>query len=136
LIIALRHDRRRVVLPVIIAKPTLESALDGRDAIALVDTGSTTSGVRLDLAQSLGLPKRGRRPMSGVGGEAQLERYLFRLAVRPDGDRPAFPFVFDDVIGFELLATFGYDALIGMDILSQCDLSIRRDGSASLSFGR
>lgn len=37
---------------------------------------------------------------------------------------PAFPFVFDEVTGFELANSFTFEALLGMDILSQCDLSM------------
>jgi hypothetical protein len=48
---------------------------------------------------------------------------------------PAFPYVFDEVIGFELTNSFQFDALLGMDILSQCDLRLDRDGGCRLSFG-
>ncbi|HEY0311819.1 MAG TPA: hypothetical protein VGC56_04930 [Allosphingosinicella sp.] len=48
---------------------------------------------------------------------------------------PAFPFVFDEVIGIELTNAFEFDALIGMDILRQCDLELWRSGRCRLAFG-
>jgi len=48
---------------------------------------------------------------------------------------PSFPFVFDDVEGFELREGFQPDALLGMDILRQCDFSISRSGKCRLTFG-
>ncbi len=48
---------------------------------------------------------------------------------------PAFPYVFEEVIGFELTNNFQFEALIGMDILRQCDLSLLRSGLCKLSFG-
>ena len=63
--------------------------------------------------------------MGGVGGDLQVERYVFRLGLIGEGA----PFVFDDIIGFELRDSFAFDVLIGMDVLRQCDLSLGRDGS-------
>jgi hypothetical protein len=78
---------------------------------------------------------RGKRPIGSAQGEGQAERYLFRIGVHGDGGSPTLPYVFDDVIGFELVDSFRFDALIGMDILKQCDLELRRDGSGILIVG-
>jgi hypothetical protein len=40
-----RHDGRRILLPVIILAPTPSTDLAGFEGTALVDTGSTTSGL-------------------------------------------------------------------------------------------
>ncbi|MFL6844848.1 MAG: hypothetical protein ACJ8ER_08215 [Allosphingosinicella sp.] len=54
----------------------------------------------------------------------------------PDmGERPSFPFVFDEVIGIELTDLFDFNALVGMDVLAQCDFSMERAGGCRLSFG-
>ena len=103
------------------------------EAVALLDTGSTTSGVTRSLADRLGLPHMGKRPLASAHGEAQVERFLFRFALPVDG--AALPFVFDEVIGFELKNGFAFEALIGMDILRQCDFSMDRRGFCRLSFG-
>jgi hypothetical protein len=75
--------------------------------------------------------------LSSAQGEGQAERYLFRVGLAPSAeeDVPNFPYVFDEVMGFELTNSFQFDALLGMDILSQCDLELRRGGRCRLAFG-
>lgn len=75
--------------------------------------------------------------MSSAQGEGQAERYLFRVGITATAENsaPSFPYVFDEVIGFELTNSFQFEALLGMDILSQCDLQLRRDGRCRLVFG-
>ena len=90
------------------------------------------------MAEKLGLIGRGKRPIGSAQGEGQAERYLFRIGLKPErpGDSaPAFPFVFDEVIGFELANSFQFEALLGMDILARCDFTMRRDGVCILRFG-
>lgn len=65
----------------------------------------------------------------------QVERYIFRVGIDAADKVPAFPFVFDEVIGFELANSPSFDALIGMDILAQCDFEMARHRSWRLSFG-
>jgi predicted aspartyl protease len=130
-----QHDGRRIVLPVIILQPAPSTDLTGYSAQALLDTGSTTSGITPRVAQSLGLAKRGKRPLGSAQGEGQAERYLFRVGLRVPSEGPAFPFIFDDVSGFELAATFQLDSLIGMDILRRCGFEMHPDGRCSLEFG-
>jgi hypothetical protein len=130
-----RHDGRRLILPVIILAPEPSTDLTGVDALALVDTGSTTSGVTPRIARSLRLSPRGKRPLGSAQGEGQAERYLFRVGIEPPSDAPIFPYVFEGVSGFELSDSFQFDALIGMDILRHCDLELRRDGYCRLCFG-
>ena len=78
----------------------------------------------------------GKRPLKSAQGEGQVERYAFRVGLESDqASEGAFPFVFEEVIGIELTNAFEFNALIGMDILSQCDFPSRRDGLCSLTFG-
>jgi hypothetical protein len=132
-----RRERRRLVIPVSILAPLPARDLSGVAGQALVDTGATTSGITNRVASALGLVGRGKRPLGSAQGEGQAERYLFRIGLLADeaDTGPAFPFVFEEVIGFELANSFQYEALLGMDILSQCDLEMRRDGSCTLRFG-
>ncbi len=66
--------------------------------------------------------------------------YLFRVGfVCGDYGDPDFvpdqqqPFVLEEqILGFELQRGFGYPLLIGMDVLGAGDLSITRDGRATL----
>lgn len=137
-----RHDRRRIVLPVSIMRP--ETADMTRVTVtALVDTGASTSGITKSVAEQLDLAPAGKRPLLSARAIVQVERYLFRIGIEsPSGtDSPAFPFVFDVTLGFELGSdlsvdpTRRIDAVVGMDVLSECDFSIDRTGRCKLDFG-
>ena len=137
-IIEWTRERRRILLPVLILAPFPVTDLTGVEATALVDTGSSVSGVALRVAETLELTRLGKRPLTSAQGQGQVERYAFRVGLRPEGPdavAPAFPFVFDEVIGIELTNAFEFDALIGMDILGQCDFEMRRDLRCRLAFG-
>jgi hypothetical protein len=92
----------------------------------------------LALAERLGLHRLGKLPLTSAQGQGQVERYSFRIGFLPDpspNEAPTFPFVFDEVIGIELTNAFEFNALIGMDVLGQCDFSMERTGRCSLRFG-
>jgi hypothetical protein len=129
-----RRERRRILLPVIVLAPYPVTDLTGVEATALIDTGSSVSGIASQLAQELGLAGLGKRPLKSAQGEGQIERYAFRIGLRANDDS-AFPFVFEEVIGIELTSAFNFNALIGMDILGHCDLSLDRSGRCLLAFG-
>ncbi len=132
-----RRDKRRILLPVLILAPFPITHLTGVDAVALIDTGSSISGLSSKLAGDLQLSRLGKRPLKSAQGEGQVERFAFRVGFRPDrvDDAPAFPFIFEEVIGIELTDAFEFNALLGMDILGQCDFSMTRDGRCHLDFG-
>ena len=133
-----RHDGRRIVVPVSVLPPAPANDLRGISGSALLDTGSTTSGITGAVAQALGLIGRGKRPLSSAQGEGQAERHLFRIALWPkrqEDEPPTFPFIFEEVIGFELTNSFQFEALIGMDILRYCDFQMQRDGRCTLRCG-
>jgi predicted aspartyl protease len=128
-----RHDSRKILLTISVLKPEPVSDLSSVEAVALLDTGSTTSGVTRGIAERLQLPHLGKRPLASAHGEAQVERFLFRFGLPVEGE--ALPFVFDEVNGFELKNGFAFQALIGMDILKHCDFSMDRGGRCRLGFG-
>jgi hypothetical protein len=130
-----RHDRCRIVLPVLILEPSPSASFDGHHGFGLIDTGSTATGVTRRVAKAIGLVGRGKRPIGSAQGEGHAERYLFRVALHGHADSPTLPYAFEDVIGFELVDSFRFDALIGMDIIGQCDLEVRRGGSGALIVG-
>ena len=134
-VIEWKREPRRILLPVLVLAPFPVTNLSGIEARALVDTGSSVSGVAVRLAEQLDLSRLGKRPLTSAQGEGQVERYSFRIGLYPDDAAPAFPYVFDEVIGIELTNAFAFDALIGMDILSQCDFETRRNGTCILRFG-
>lgn len=129
------HDRRRLVIPIVVLPPQPTSDLTGAEAVALVDTGSTTSAITPRIASGLNLQKLGKRPLGSAQGLGQAERHLFRIGLRPPSETPAFPFLFDEVSGFELSDSLQLDALLGMDILRQGDFEMERSGRCTLNFG-
>ena len=129
LVLEWTRERHRILLPVQILPPFPVAVLTGVTATALLDTGSSISGVALSLAERLGLRRLGKLPLKSAQGLGQVERYAFRVGLSAGkGDRaPSFPFVFDEVVGIELTNTFEFNALIGMDVLDRCVTS-RRGG--------
>jgi hypothetical protein len=133
------NDRRRIILPVVILKPEPVTDLDGYKAMALLDTGATTTGITPRVIDALGLLSFGKRPLGSAQGDGQADRYLFRIGLHATAaageGTSAFPYVFDATMGFGLNESFRLDALLGMDVLSQCDFRMDRTGHAILSFG-
>jgi hypothetical protein len=136
-VIEWRREQRRILLPVTILAPFPITDLSGLGGRALLDTGSSVSGVASRVAEALNLAGLGKRPLTSAQGLGQAERYAFRIGLQPDAEAtaPAFPFIFDEVIGIELTNAFEFEALIGMDILRQCDFEMLRDGLCRLRFG-
>ena len=132
-----RHDNRQPIISVSILAPEPLTNFTEHEVPALLDTGSTTSGITKRVANELGLVGIGKRPLVSARHDDQVERFVFRIGLRASAasSAPTIPFVFDAVIGFELRAGFRFEALLGMDILSQCDLSMSRVGQCRLTFG-
>lgn len=129
------HAGSRVIIPALVLEPSPSCSFDGHEGRALIDTGSTMTGIRQSVAKGLGLVGRGKRLIGGIGGEQQAERYVFRIALFGKGTAPTHPFAFDDVLGFELKDSFSFDVLLGMDILRQCDFELWRDGRGAITAG-
>lgn len=130
------HDGRQPLFPVKVLQPEPSTDIFGAAGIALLDTGSTISGVTSELADRLALKGIGKRPLISARSEDQAERYVFRIGLEPTAQASgSLPFIFPAIIGFELRRGARFDALIGMDILSQCDLVTDRNGRCRLSFG-
>jgi hypothetical protein len=131
------HDKRRIVTAIAIRPPDAGTDLNHLPGRALVDTGESTSGIKARVARRLGLRSTGKRTMMGLHGEGHVDQCIFQIGFIPDArEYPnTLPFYFDEVDGFELKDSFQFDALIGMDILCQCDLAIYRNKRWRLSFG-
>ena len=83
------------------------------------------------VAERLALPSVGKRPVGTAGGLILVDRYPFRIGFTTTG---AFPFIFDEIAGFELVEMTNFDAMLGMDVLRRCDFEMRRDGMCVLRF--
>ena len=135
-VIEWRREPRRILLPVLVLAPYPVTNLIGEEAKALIDTGSSVSGISQRIAEALRLQPLGKRPLKSAQGEGQAERYAFRIGLPAQSEAtPLFPFVFDEVIGIELTNAFEFNALIGMDLLHRCDFETRQDGICRLQFG-
>lgn len=72
----------------------------------------------------------GKRPLISALEIGQAERYMFRIGITSQSnseDAPAFPFIFDAIMGFGLNRNDHFDALLGMDILRHCTFQIDRN---------
>lgn len=133
-----REERHPIRLAVTILPAFPVTEPHGAPGTALIDTGATISGITRKTAAALGLRRRGKLPLASVNGVSLAERYDFRFGLTPDyspPNVPRLPFIFDQVIGIELSDSFEFDALLGMDVLGQCDFAMNRRGACRLVFG-
>jgi hypothetical protein len=106
---------------------------------ALIDTGATGTGLRPDIAAALGVPGRGKRRVVTANGDMLVPEYRIRVGFYCGAfeDRPraeGSPYVLEfGLLVHALRENFAYAMLIGMDVLSNCDLHLRRDRTALLS---
>src|SRR3546814_15712116 len=89
--------------------------------------------------ETLALRPHSKRLLKGAHGEAMVDGFVFRIGLfagRDSGASPtALPYVFDAVMGLRFSPSEHFEAIIGMDILSQCDFAMARNGSCRLTFG-
>jgi hypothetical protein len=134
-----RHSGHRLLLPVaVLPSAAADNAHEIHVIHALIDTGATGTGLRPDVAAALAVPGRGKRRVVTANGDMLVPEYRIRIGF--------YCGIFDEqplaqgnpyVLEFGLLVHalrehFGYAMLIGMDVLSYCDLRLGRDGSAAL----
>ena len=115
------------------------SDLSFHGVTALIDTGATSSGLMPNVVEALNLHPVGKRLVKAAHGEAMLDTFVFRIGLFPgESDspgQPSFPYIFDAVMGLSFGPSEHFDAIIGMDILGQCDFSVARNRSCRLAFG-
>ena len=135
------HNRSRLVLPVVLlAPPTADNPNLSFRASGLLDTGAPSTGIRSDLAEALQLRPKGTRRIETANGVIMATEFLVRVGlVCGDYRDPEFiadqnqPYVLDNVFtGFELQRGFRYPAIIGMDVLGRCKMTISPEGEAQL----
>lgn len=133
-----RHDGRRLLLPILISKLGPFEDFDPMPAIALIDTGATRSGVCQPIVQRLSLDQIGSTMLQAATDDRPVPIYFCWMAVACDEDasgddapssRPVF-FEAHKPLGFR--ASKSFDAVLGMDVLGQCDLHLERSGFCTL----
>ncbi|MGE0408319.1 MAG: aspartyl protease family protein [Amphiplicatus sp.] len=135
-----RYDRRQVAISVVVVGD-LAASVDGSASIlmeplrALVDTGATSSSITPEAVRRIGLKRGGRRFVNTAGGMRRAPFYVFRIGPLHENGAGA-PYVLDEPIagGEFTLGGFNYDILLGMDVISRGDLTIRRNGTYCFAF--
>ena len=95
----------------------------------LIDTGAQRTCITKSAARQMGLRPRGKMRLGSVYSIEQHNQYRFVLgALYDDGGTRGY-FWFDEVVGVDFRDNEDFEVLIGMDIISQGDLTVRRDGS-------
>lgn len=120
-------------------------------AIALIDTGATTTGISKKLAAAVGIQPIGKAPVHGVGGIIHQNLYLFHIGfpfalVPGQATLPGLPtpqpgqvtaniHILQKVIqGLEFdNGNASFDVLLGMDVISSGSLVVQ-GGQSSFSF--
>lgn len=134
--------RRRYLLPIAILRPGTPTDIDFVIANALLDTGATVSGIGPRVIADLGLISYGKGRLKSATEEVAADYYLFRVGLFTTDQSAAIheqnnvmPYVFDEVDGFTWKNPADFDAILGMDVLSQCDLAFSRSGMCTINFG-
>lgn len=144
------HNRKQIFLDVVLLdlKRDAHSSEDYSELLvrlesakALIDTGATATSITPNAAAKLGLRMAGRQNVLTAGGPQYVPYYVFYVGfVYPEGVNPiAKPATFhvlpDPVTGAAFLFNSSpFDILLGMDVISQGDLFVRRDGNFSFEF--
>jgi hypothetical protein len=146
-----RHNRRQVVFEIAVvgvSRETEDYVTGGLTSLsvlsetlkALVDTGATASSITPAAAQRLRLRPAGKRDIITGNGQRRSRFYEFQVALIGDqvhgaSGAPSFYVLPEMISGNEFNADgLSFDILLGMDVISQGDLIIRRDGSFTFEF--
>ena len=90
---------------------------------ALIDTGATVTAIDHKAATTLGLRTVGRKPILTPAGQSDTDQFSFMICVLPYGLKlNCVPGIGAD------LDRQGLVALIGMDMLAQCVLTVNGPG--------
>ena len=127
---------RRILLPVYVFASRDTSDFTSESYTGLLDTGATTSLISGKIVDQFSLRSIGKKPLVVATEIRQRDSFVFRLGLMGDGQaETALPIVFAETVGFKIDQASGFDVLLGMDVLSHTDFTMRRDGSWELGFG-
>ena len=103
---------------------------------ALLDTGATASWISQTVVERFGLVSIGKKPVVVATEIRQRSAFVFRIGLIGDNQpQTALPIVFAETVGFMIDQASGFDILLGMDVLSETDFSMYRNGRWNLRFG-
>lgn len=137
-----RCGRSRYLFPVRILRADSASDMTSFEATALLDTGATVSGIGPSVIEALDLRSHMKKRLLSATEEVFADYYLFRVGFhttrqleRVEQAISEWPYLFPEIEGFSWMRRGDFDIIVGMDILSQCDVAISRQGECCLTFG-
>lgn len=137
-----RRRNSRYLFPVAILRPSYSGDITAFSATALLDTGATVSGVGPRIVAALGLESHGKKRLRSATEERFVAYYLFRVGfytteqvAEPERSAQELPYIFEDADGFSWMGSADFDVIIGIDVLSQCEMDFERSGRCRLRFG-
>lgn len=131
-----RRDGRRILLPVAVFASRDPADFTHEIYTGLLDTGATASWISNSIVERFDLVSVGKKPVVVATEIRQLSAFVFRLGLIGDNQpQTALPIVFAETVGFMIDQASGFDVLLGMDVLSETDFAMYRDGRWELKFG-
>lgn len=131
-----RHDGRKILAEVVILGSVNPMDMTHARAVALLDTGATRSAISPEIVSHLSLRPSGNRPLVVATEQRIVTFYPFRVGIVPavPQDAPAFPYIVAETEGFEMRSKGDFGVILGMDVISLGDFTIRRYGHWQLRF--
>jgi len=112
---------------------TASSAI-GLQCRALLDTGADGTSIQRSVAEAAGLISRGKRMVTGIGGQNWHRSWITFLGFHPTTEGPVLPFILDDaLLAIEMPPYHAFEVIIGRDVLMKGDFLLRSNGDFSLS---
>lgn len=106
--------------------------------MALVDTGATSCAISPKIVKNLELQAYEKRLIFVATEQRFVDYYFFRIGLfaetAPSVTIP-LPFIIAECDGFGMQSAPDFDVILGMDVLSQCDLQVNRNREWLLHFG-
>jgi hypothetical protein len=93
------HNGRRILLEVAILKSDNQTDLTFEHATALLDTGSTVSGLGPKVISKLGLQSYGKRLLGSATELRMVDYFFFRIGLFGIANSP-IPYIFPELDGF------------------------------------
>lgn len=112
------------VQPVPLAPAMAVTALRG-----LIDTGAQVTCIARSVARNIGLRPRGKARLGNVSTIEVHNQLRFVVGALYDDNDTRGHVWFDEVVGVDFKDNDDFDVLIGMDLIGQGDLIVRRGGN-------
>lgn len=145
-----RHNKSQIFLDVVVIDVRSDSvslpavgdlSITLEPLRALVDTGATATSITPQAAAKLNLRMAGRRTVLTAGGPTDVPFYFFQVGfsfptpVEPISHAAPFEVLPDPVIGSTLIFDGSpFDILLGMDVITQGDLKVFKNGEFVFDF--